>query len=204
MITGAYRSEGGRQARQSQSGSVPTCRRRVQWQRQSESRQSQQLQTRAMAIPSVAPAPCMTSPRETMTFPARRARRIATTPPATNMACFPRPRPAMPMVFKATWYKISMRISRVAGLLLTFPLPGLFCQTLFLVPGKAPSSTMPSGAVAFHVKSAADSPVVLHVDVKDAAGEVSKATLKLRVRGDAVVAVPLNSPDPLEMGMRGP
>lgn len=118
------------------------------------------------------------------------------------------------MVFKATWYKISMRISRVAGLLLTFPLPGLFCQTLFLVPGKAPSSTMPSGAklldcrpfgaVAFHVKSAADSPVVLHVDVKDAAGEVSKATLKLRVRGDAVVAVPLNSPDPLEMGMRGP
>jgi hypothetical protein len=49
-----------------------------------------------------------------------------------------------------------------------FPLPGLFCQTLFLVPGKAPSSTMPPGAkaldcrpfgaVAFHVASAADSP----------------------------------------------
>ena len=94
-----------------------------------------------------------------------------------------------------------------------FPLPGLFCQTLFLVPGKAPSSTIPPGAkpfdcrpfgaVAFHVASAADSPVVLHVAVRDAAGAVSKATFKLRARGDEAVAVPLDSPDPLEMGMRG-
>jgi len=107
-----------------------------------------------------------------------------------------------------------MRINRVAGLLLALPWPGLFCQTLFLLPGKAPSAMMPAraqpldcrrfGAVAFHVKSAADDPVALRIDVTDAAGGVSKATFKLRARGDAQVAVPLNSPDPLEMGMRGP
>ena len=94
-----------------------------------------------------------------------------------------------------------------------FRLPCLFCQTLFLVPGQAPSSTLssgakpfdcrPFGALAFHVASAAGSPVVLQIDVRDAAGAVSKATFKLRPHGDAAVAIPLNSPDPLEMGMRG-
>jgi hypothetical protein len=70
-------------------------------------------------------------------------------------------------------------------------------------PGAKALDCRPFGAVAFHVASAADSFVVLHVDVTDAAGAVSKATFKLRARGDAAVAVPLNSPDPLEMGMRG-
>ena len=107
-----------------------------------------------------------------------------------------------------------MSMSRVAGLLLIFAWQGVFCQTLFLVPGKAPSARMPagappldcsrSGAVAFHVRSSAGSPVVLQVEVTDAAGAVSKATFRLRARGEAAVAVPLDAPDPLEMGMRGP
>jgi hypothetical protein len=98
-----------------------------------------------------------------------------------------------------------MRISRLAGLLLAFPCSGLFCQTLSLLPsGAPPLDCRAFGAVAFHIHSAADNPVVLHVEVTDAAGEVSKATLKLRARDDVALAIPLNSPDPLEMGMRGP
>ncbi|MGA3039978.1 MAG: hypothetical protein ABSF54_04210, partial [Bryobacteraceae bacterium] len=91
-----------------------------------------------------------------------------------------------------------MRISRLAGLLLAFPCSGLFCQTLSLLPsGAPPLDCRAFGAVAFHIHSAADNPVVLHVEVTDAAGEVSKATLKLRARDDVALAIPLNSPDPL-------
>jgi hypothetical protein len=109
---------------------------------------------------------------------------------------------------------MSMPISRLAGLLLMLPWPGLYAQTLYLVPGKPPASTPPPetkpldcgrfGAVAFHVKNPAGSPVTLHLEVKDTAGARTQGTFKLRAHGDLAVAFPLNSPDPLDMGMRGP
>ena len=109
---------------------------------------------------------------------------------------------------------MSMPISRVAGLLLMLPLPGLLAQTLYLTPGKAPSPTAPSGAqridcrpfgaVAFHARNSAGAPVTLHLAVKDSAGARTEGTFKLRAQGDLEIAFPLNSPDPLDMGMRGP
>jgi hypothetical protein len=109
---------------------------------------------------------------------------------------------------------MSMPIPRGASLLLVLAAPGLCSQTLYLTPGKAASSRMPSGtkpldcrpygAVAFHVKSRTHTPLVLRIEIKDTAGATTKSRCTVGVRGDMSVAVPLNTPDPLEMGMRGP
>ncbi|MFN7994121.1 MAG: hypothetical protein U0Q18_10990 [Bryobacteraceae bacterium] len=107
-----------------------------------------------------------------------------------------------------------MRVSRVAGLVLLLSAAGLSGQTVFLIPGQEPVSKLPAGtkpfdcrpfgAVAFHVRNTGNSPAVLQIEAKDAAGALTKGTLKLRPEADFAAAFPLNSPDPLEMGMRGP
>src|SRR5581483_9592275 len=109
---------------------------------------------------------------------------------------------------------MDMCVSRVAGLVWLLSAAGLLGQTVFLIPGQEPVSKLPAGtkpfdcrpfgAVAFHVKNAASSTAVLQIQAKDAAGAITKGTLKLRPEADFAVAFPLNSPDPLEMGMRGP
>lgn len=107
-----------------------------------------------------------------------------------------------------------MRKSRIAGLLVLLPISGLLAQSLFLWPGIPPSRVMlrKAGvldcsrlrAIAFHVRNGNNEAIPLSLEVKDATGAATKGTIKIRARGDEAVALPLNSPDPLEMGVRGP
>jgi hypothetical protein len=87
-------------------------------------------------------------------------------------------------------------------------------QYLYLWPGKPPHGTMLRsakpldcsrlGAIAFHVRNGNEEAIPLSLEVKDTSGAVTKGTVRIRARGDVAVALALNSPDPLEMGMRGP
>ncbi len=109
---------------------------------------------------------------------------------------------------------MSMPRSGVAALLLIISMRGLSAQTLFLWPGRPPSPAMPAGAeqldcsqfgaIAFHARNGNAVPLTLNLEVKDTSGALTKGTFKLRAHGEAAVALALNSPDPLEMGMRGP
>jgi Beta-galactosidase len=62
----------------------------------------------------------------------------------------------------------------------------------------------PYGAVALQVINRDPKPLTFTIEVKDAAGATTKGTFRLRAEGEAPIALPLDSPDPLEMGMRGP
>lgn len=75
---------------------------------------------------------------------------------------------------------------------------------LTLVSGAKPWDWKPFGAVALDIANEEDTPVALTIEVRDAAGGASKGDLRLPAKGTAAVALPLNSPDPLELGMRGP
>jgi hypothetical protein len=60
------------------------------------------------------------------------------------------------------------------------------------------------GAVALNVGNDDASPVLFTIEVRDASGAETKGTYRLRAKGAAAIALALNSPDPLDMGMRGP
>ena len=94
------------------------------------------------------------------------------------------------------------------------PMSGLLAQPLFLWPGRPPRGTMLREAkpldcsrlraIAFHVRNGNNEAISLSLEVKDTGGAVTKGKVRIRAHGDEAVALPLNSPDPLEMGMRGP
>jgi len=75
---------------------------------------------------------------------------------------------------------------------------------LTLSSGAQPWDWKPFGAVALDVSNEEDTPVAFTIEVKDAAGGATKGDVRLRAKGTMAVALPLNSPDPLELGMRGP
>ena len=91
---------------------------------------------------------------------------------------------------------------------------GEYSLVLTIHPGEKPGVTLPSGvkpwdwqpfgAVALNVINADESPATLTIEVKDAAGALTAGVFKLRAKGDLAIALPLDSPNPLEMGMRGP
>src|SRR5262250_3868974 len=98
--------------------------------------------------------------------------------------------------------------SGLAGLVVMLSACRLSAQTLYLWPGKPPATVMPAdakpldctpGAIAFHAINGNDKAVPLNLEVKDTSGARTKGSFRLRARGDAEVAMPLNSPDPLEM-----
>ena len=91
---------------------------------------------------------------------------------------------------------------------------GAYSIVLRIQPGEKPGVTLPSGAkpwdwrpfgaVALNVMNADENPATLTIEVKDAAGTRTSGVCKLLGRGAQAIALPLNSPDPLDMGMRGP
>lgn len=91
---------------------------------------------------------------------------------------------------------------------------GGYSLVLSIHPGERPGVTLPSGAkpwdwrpfgaLALNVVNADDNPATLTIEVKDATGATTHGVCKLRARGDLAIALPLNSPNPLDMGMRGP
>lgn len=76
--------------------------------------------------------------------------------------------------------------------------------SLILPSGSAPWDIGANGAVAVNAVNDEASPVTLVVQVTDAGGAVTKGKFVLRAKGDTAIALALNSPDPLEVGMRGP
>jgi hypothetical protein len=105
---------------------------------------------------------------------------------------------------------VNVRLERVAG----HAVAGKYSLAVTIQPGERPGITLPSGAqpwdwrpfgaLALNVVNPAASPVELTVEVKDAGGASTKGSFRLRSSGQAPVALLLNSPAPLDMGMRGP
>ena len=60
------------------------------------------------------------------------------------------------------------------------------------------------GAVAVDAFNDEAAPVTLVFQVTDAAGAVTKGNFVLRAKGEASIALALNTLDPLDVGMRGP
>ena len=91
---------------------------------------------------------------------------------------------------------------------------GGYSLVLRIQPGEKPGVTLssgakpwdwrPFGAVTLNIMNADENPATLTIEVKDAAGARTSGVCKLLGRGVLAIALPLNSPDPLDMGMRGP
>jgi hypothetical protein len=105
---------------------------------------------------------------------------------------------------------VNVRLERVAG----HTAEGKYSLAVDIQPGERPGITLPSGAqpwdwrpfgaLALNVANSDASPVELTIEVKDAAGALTKGSFRLQGSGERQVALLLNSPSPLDMGMRGP
>ncbi len=105
---------------------------------------------------------------------------------------------------------VNVRLERVAG----HAAGARSSLAVNIQPGERPGITLPSdaqpwdwrpfGALAFNVANSEASPLELTIEVKDAAGALTRGFFRLRASGEAPVALLLNSPPPLDMGMRGP
>src|ERR1035441_7513104 len=105
---------------------------------------------------------------------------------------------------------VNVRLERVAA-----PAGGgKYSLAVNIQPGERPGITLssgaqpwdwrPFGALAFNIANSDESPVELTIEVKDAAGALTKGSFRLQGSGETPVALLLNSPSPLDMGMRGP
>ena len=91
---------------------------------------------------------------------------------------------------------------------------GEYSLALSIRPGEQPVVTLPSGptlwdwrpfgAVALNLANAGENLATLTIEVKDAAGTLTRGDFRLRAGSELALALPLNAPDPLDMGMRGP
>ncbi len=105
---------------------------------------------------------------------------------------------------------VNVRLERVAG----HAAGGEYSLAVTIQPGERPGITLrpgaqswdwrPFGALALNVANGSASPVELTIQVEDAAGASTKGSFRLRASGQAQVALLVNSPSPLDLGMRGP
>ena len=105
---------------------------------------------------------------------------------------------------------VDVRLERVAG----HAAGSKYSLAVTIRPGERPGITRPSGtkpwdwrpfgALAVNVANPGESPVELALEVKDTAGASTKGSFRLRASGQAPIALLLNSPPPLDMGMHGP
>ena len=74
---------------------------------------------------------------------------------------------------------------------------------LTLPSGAKPWDWREFGAVTLHARNPQEEALAFTIEVKDAAGAQTRGRATIRSRAAVAFALPLNVPDPLEMGMRG-
>ena len=75
---------------------------------------------------------------------------------------------------------------------------------LTLPSGERPWNLQPYEAVAFNIVNDSGDRITVTAALTDMAGAVTQGKVTLPAKAELAVALPVNAPDPLDMGMRGP